>query len=249
MSYAIKDIFYTIQGEGANAGRPAVFIRMAGCNLWSGRPQDRDKGAGACAQWCDTDFFKGEKLEVQDIYNRVRHLWPTKSDPLVVITGGEPMLQLHKDSLLLTLLNEEDIEISMETNGTIDSTAYEEIEHVCLSPKRGTTIAKSALLNAQELKVVLPGVNPVMSSDPGWREDELLALASKANAGWLFVQPQDPMVNPMTVGSTHLHLLQTENVALKDTVYDRHVKECVEFVKKHPEWRISMQTHKYMNVP
>ena len=126
MTYSIKEIFYTLQGEGANAGRPAVFLRFTGCNLWSGHEVDR---ANAVCRFCDTDFLGtdgpgGGKFQTsRDLANAVAARWPGLSDrrskPLVVCTGGEPLLQL--DESLLVSLQKEGFEVAVETNGTLVS--------------------------------------------------------------------------------------------------------------------------------
>src|SRR5579863_9735686 len=128
MSYAVKEIFYTLQGEGANAGRAAVFLRFAGCNLWSGLQQDRERGPGGCSQWCDTDFVGtngpgGSRFDsAPGLVNAVRQRWPSARGtgelqrPFVVCTGGEPLLQL--DQALLARFNSDGWRVAVETNGT-----------------------------------------------------------------------------------------------------------------------------------
>jgi len=154
MSYQVKEIFYTLQGEGANAGRPAVFCRFAGCNLWSGREQDR---ATAICQFCDTDFVGtdgtlGGKFGSADaLADQIAASWPT-SDPIhrfVVMTGGEPLLQV--DTALIDALHVRGFEIAVETNGSIAAPAG--IDWICVSPKAGAPWVQRA---GQELKVVWP---------------------------------------------------------------------------------------------
>src|ERR1041385_2840695 len=138
MSYAVKEIFYTLQGEGANAGRPAVFCRFAGCNLWTGREQDR---VTAVCQFCDTDFVGtdgpgGGKFDSADsLAEAVAKTWPpfssTFAHPFVVITGGEPLLQL--DEPLIAALHARGFEVAVETNGTLP--APRGIDWICVSPK------------------------------------------------------------------------------------------------------------------
>lgn len=154
MTYHVKEIFYTLQGEGVNAGRPAVFCRFAGCNLWSGREQDR---ARAVCQFCDTDFTGtdgpgGGKFETSEaLAASILEKWPTGVDarPFVVCTGGEPLLQL--DSVLIEALHGAGFEIAIETNGTLD--APEGIDWVCVSPKSGAALK---LTKGSELKLVFP---------------------------------------------------------------------------------------------
>jgi 7-carboxy-7-deazaguanine synthase len=160
--YSVKEIFYTLQGEGANSGRPAVFCRFAGCNLWSGREQDR--GAAVCP-FCDTDFVGtsgvggGTFATASDLAHAVRKTWPgpTSRDrrPLTVLTGGEPALQL--DSALVDALHGEGFEIAVETNGTLPLPPR--LDWTCVSPKAGTELVVRA---GSELKLVYPqaGVDP-----------------------------------------------------------------------------------------
>src|SRR5579872_6093269 len=129
MTYAVKEIFYTLQGEGANSGRPAVFLRFAGCNLWSGLARDRDKGPGGCSRWCDTDFVGtdgdgGGRFEsAPDLVSAVELHWSPAPDAqrtdrkFVVCTGGEPLLQL--DAPLLAAFNAAGWLVAVETNGTL----------------------------------------------------------------------------------------------------------------------------------
>ena len=154
MSYQVKEIFYTLQGEGANAGRPAVFCRFAGCNLWSGREQDR---ATAVCQFCDTDFvgtngtLGGKFADADALANRIEAQWPAgdSAHRFVVMTGGEPLLQV--DVELIAALHARGFQIAVETNGTI--AAPEGIDWICVSPKAGAPWVQRA---GQELKVVWP---------------------------------------------------------------------------------------------
>lgn len=158
MSYAVKEIFYTLQGEGARAGRPAVFLRFAGCNLWSGREDDR---AQAVCRFCDTDFIGtdgtggGKFTGAQALAAAVAALWPRDGERYVVCTGGEPLLQL--DDALIEALHGEGFEIAVETNGT--QAAPRGIEWICVSPKAGAPLR---LTRGQELKLVFPqeGLDP-----------------------------------------------------------------------------------------
>jgi 7-carboxy-7-deazaguanine synthase len=158
MSYAVKEIFYTLQGEGAQAGRAAVFCRFAGCNLWSGRESDR---ASAICQFCDTQFVGvdgegGGKFEIaEDLAEAITGKWPgrgTDGTRFVVCTGGEPLLQL--DRVLIDALHERDFEIAVETNGTIEAPVG--IDWICVSPKAGAPLVQT---KGDELKLVFPQVN------------------------------------------------------------------------------------------
>ncbi len=155
--YSVKEAFYTMQGEGAQAGRVAVFMRFAGCNLWTGREEDRYK---AVCQFCDTDFVGtdgengGKFKEPQDVAQMILRLWDEGHKngvgyPLVVITGGEPLLQL--DKALIDAIHDVRIEIAVESNGTIE--APEGIDWLCISPKANAPLKQ---LKGDELKLVFP---------------------------------------------------------------------------------------------
>lgn len=154
MTYAVKEIFYTLQGEGGNAGRAAVFCRFAGCNLWSGRESDR---ASAQCRFCDTDFVGtdgsggGKFADAAALARAVAAEWPATAGGrrLVVLTGGEPLLQV--DAALVDALHAQGFEIAVETNGTLD--APPGLDWICVSPKAGTELR---LRSGSELKVVVP---------------------------------------------------------------------------------------------
>ncbi|WP_437658943.1 7-carboxy-7-deazaguanine synthase [Sorangium sp. So ce1182] len=163
-SYSVKEIFYTLQGEGANTGRAAVFCRFSGCNLWSGREKDRSRGPGGCSLWCDTDFVGvdgtggGKFATAADLAGAVRALWRGDEEgarPLVVCTGGEPLLQL--DEPLVEAFHAAGFEVAVETNGTISVPAG--VDWVCVSPKAGGKLVVEA---GDELKLVYPqdGIDP-----------------------------------------------------------------------------------------
>ena len=208
-NYKIKEIFYTIQGEGAQTGRPAVFVRFSGCNLWSGREEDR---ADAVCKFCDTDFRgmdgeRGGSYAARELTQMILQLWGERgSQPFVVMTGGEPLLQLDQE--LVDALHREDIEIAIETNGTIRAPAG--IDWICVSPKAGTEIVQRS---GNELKVVFP-------------QDNLDPLAF---AGWDFeLFSIQPMYGP--------HL-------------DENTKAAIAFCMQHPQWNLSLQTHKLLGLP
>lgn len=154
MTYQVKEIFYTLQGEGANAGRPAVFCRFAGCNLWSGREEDR---ATAVCRFCDTDFVGtdgsdgGRFIDAASLAAAIASNWTavTSGQRLVVFTGGEPLLQL--DAALIEAIHARGFEIAVESNGTIMAPAG--IDWLCVSPKAGAPLKQT---RGQELKVVVP---------------------------------------------------------------------------------------------
>ena len=154
MTYSVKEMFYTLQGEGTHAGRPSVFLRFSGCNLWSGREQDR---ASAVCQFCDTDFIGtdgeggGKFADSDSLAVAVAALWPKpdQGKPYVVCTGGEPLLQL--DAPLIDALHIQGFEIAVETNGTI--AAPTDIDWICVSPKANADLV---LQSGHELKLVYP---------------------------------------------------------------------------------------------
>ena len=155
MSYQVKEIFYSLQGEGYHSGRPAVFCRFAGCNLWSGKEADREK---AICKICDTDFLGtdgeegGNYQTADELAQKIDTLWPKEKNPgkpFVVCTGGEPLLQL--DNNLIDALHERKFEIAVETNGTIY--APQKIDWLCVSPKENTKIVQT---RGDELKVLYP---------------------------------------------------------------------------------------------
>ncbi|MGA3081693.1 MAG: 7-carboxy-7-deazaguanine synthase [Terracidiphilus sp.] len=212
MSYAVKEIFYTLQGEGANAGRAAVFCRFAGCNLWSGREADRP---AAICRFCDTEFVGvdgagGGKFDsAEDLAVAIEQKWPADSEHgqrFVVCTGGEPLLQL--DANLLSALRKREFEIAVETNGTI--AAPEGVDWLCVSPKAGAELAQRS---GDELKLVYPQAG----ADPA--EFELLSFRH------FFLQPMD---GPDRAANTELAL-----------------RYCLD----HPQWRLSLQTHKFLGIP
>lgn len=213
MTYTVKEIFYTLQGEGANTGRPAVFCRFAGCNLWTGREEDRAK---AICTFCDTDFVGtngpggGKFAAAQKLAAAVAATWPANSSPLarrlVVCTGGEPLLQL--DEPLVQALHAERFEIAIETNGT--QLPPPGIDWVCMSPKAGAPLV---LHRGQELKLVYPqkGAEPERFEHLDFQH--------------FFLQPMD---GPHRQENTQLAL-----------------RYCLE----HPQWRLSLQTHKLLGIP
>lgn len=163
MGYAVRETFYTLQGEGAHAGRAAVFLRFAGCNLWSGREADRAKGPGGCSRWCDTEFVGtggagGGRFEGPgELARHVARVWGGAGGGrrFVVCTGGEPALQL--DEPLVTALHDEGFEVAVETNGTL--ALPRGLDWVCVSPKAGGELV---VRSGHELKLVVPqpGLDP-----------------------------------------------------------------------------------------
>ena len=152
MSYRIKEIYFTQQGEGSNTGRDFVFVRFSGCNLWSGKEKNRKS---AICQFCDTDFYgtdgiNGGVYSAQQLIEKIKSLWVSRDDNIaVVLTGGEPLLQVNDE--LVAALKQEQIYIAVETNGTLD--APDHIDWICMSPKANTDIK---LKKGNEIKVIFP---------------------------------------------------------------------------------------------
>jgi 7-carboxy-7-deazaguanine synthase (Cx14CxxC type) len=212
MSYAVKEIFYTLQGEGAQAGRAAVFCRFAGCNLWSGREADRST---AICRFCDTDFVGldgkgGGRFEsAEDLAAAIEQKWPQDSSRgkrFVVCTGGEPLLQI--DAPLIEALHSLHFEVAVETNGTIAAPAG--LDWICVSPKAGTQLAQ---MGGDELKLVYPQTG----ADPS----DFESLSFKH----FFLQPMDG-----------------DNL-------DANTKLALRYCLDHPQWRLSLQTHKILGIP
>jgi 7-carboxy-7-deazaguanine synthase (Cx14CxxC type) len=170
MSYAVKEIFLTLQGEGAQAGRRAVFLRFAGCNLWTGREEDR---ASAICQFCDTDFVgmdgeNGGRYSADALAEKVAALWGEGAEHrYVVLTGGEPMLQV--DDALVDALHHRGFEIAIESNGTI--AVHPGIDWVCISPKAGSDVIQRS---GDELKLVWPQTGSNIESLESWQFDHFL---------------------------------------------------------------------------
>ena len=230
MTYTVKEIFYTLQGEGFHAGRPAVFCRFSGCNLWTGREQDRHR---AICQFCDTDFVgvgpDGGKFATPDaLADRIAQLWPAPvagalaakrssprpqapaprpGTPYVVCTGGEPLLQL--DEPLVDALHARGFEVAVETNGTQRAPAG--LDWICMSPKSNAPVV---LERADELKLVYPQLQPDAQPER-W---------AGFNAANFFLQPMD---GPAARENTRAALA---------------------YCLAHPQWRLSIQTHKILDI-
>jgi 7-carboxy-7-deazaguanine synthase len=211
VTYSIKEIFYTLQGEGAQAGRPAVFCRFSGCNLWTGREADR---AGAVCQFCDTDFVGtdgeggGKFRSAAELAAAIDVLWPASypASKYVVFTGGEPLLQL--DAPLIDAIHGAGFEIAIETNGTLPVPPG--VDWICVSPKMGSTLVAE---RGNELKVVIPQTGQDLSAYEHLQFDHF------------FVQPMD---GPLAEHNTRL---------------------AIDTCKRHPRWKLSLQTHKMLQIP
>ena len=210
MAYVVREIFPTLQGEGAQAGLPMVFVRFAGCNLWSGREPDRARDAertgASCPLWCDTDFVSGDRLTAPVLVERVKaHVGPR----WICFTGGEPSLQL--DRPLLEATRAAGYRAAIETNGTrrLDEIA-DLLDWICVSPK----LPVPAVTRGHELKVVYSG-------QP---ETELRALE--------------------TLAFEHLSLQPEWGPR-----YPTHLAAALDFLRRQPRWRLSLQTHKILGLP
>jgi 7-carboxy-7-deazaguanine synthase (Cx14CxxC type) len=213
MTYRVKEIYYTLQGEGGQAGRAAVFCRFTSCNLWTGREADRER---AICKFCDTDFVGtdgpggGRFATAADLARAVAATWEgaagPRARPLVVCTGGEPLLQL--DEAAVTAFHERGFEVAVETNGTRKPPSG--LDWVCVSPKAGAPLV---VTRGDELKLVFPqqGAEP--------------QLFEELSFGRLLLQPMD---GPDREKNTQL---------------------AVEYCLAHPQWRLSLQTHKYLGIP
>lgn len=211
MTYGIKEIFYTLQGEGAHTGRPAVFCRFAGCNLWSGRESDR---ATAACKFCDTDFvgtdgeLGGKFSDGDSLAQRIDSLWPSAhaAGKYVVFTGGEPLLQL--DAALIDCMHGCGFEVAIETNGTLPVPVG--VDWICVSPKMGSQLV---VHKGNELKVVIPQLDQTLQPYEGLDFDHF------------FVQPMDgPEI-------------------------DQNTRLAIDVCKRNPKWKLSLQTHKFLQIP
>jgi 7-carboxy-7-deazaguanine synthase len=219
MTYVVKEIFYTLQGEGRNAGRPAVFCRFSGCNLWTGRETDRVR---AVCQFCDTDFVgvgpDGGKFTSADaLADAVLSRWPEVTNgraaggrPLVVCTGGEPLLQV--DESAIDALHARGFEVAVETNGTQPAPAG--LDHICVSPKAGAPLV---LTHGDELKLVYPQSHA--DGDP--------ARYAALDFAEFFLQPLDAGDASTTRTNTQAALA---------------------YCLAHPQWRLGLQTHKLLDI-
>jgi 7-carboxy-7-deazaguanine synthase (Cx14CxxC type) len=216
--YSVKEVFYTLQGEGGQAGRAAVFCRFAGCNLWSGREQDR---ATAICTFCDTDFVgtngvQGGKYTADALSALIAQTWHTTREqsqhharPLVVFTGGEPLLQL--DDALTAAVHARGFEIAVESNGTI--TAPDGIDWLCISPKADAPLVQRS---GNELKLVFP--------QPLAMPERFVDLAFDH----FFLQPMDSLSDP--------------------SAQKRHTQLAAAYCLQNPQWRLSIQMHKIVGL-
>jgi 7-carboxy-7-deazaguanine synthase (Cx14CxxC type) len=211
MTYSVKEIYYTLQGEGAQTGRAAVFLRFAGCNLWSGLERDR---AEAACRFCDTDFVGtngpngGKFADAASLARAAKKQWPihAKGKPYVVATGGEPLLQL--DEAAIRALKAEGFEVGIETNGTLLPPPG--IDWICVSPKADT---EQKLMRGNELKLIYP-------------------------------QDGAPPERFVTQDFTHFFLQPMDNARRA-----ANTEAATAYCLAHPQWRLSLQTHKLLGIP
>lgn len=213
MTYRLKELLYTFQGEGSHVGRPAVFARFTNCNLWTGREPDRHR---AICQFCDTDFVGadgpggGRFDTADDLANAVAATWVGQPHPAaeryVVCTGGEPLLQL--DDAAVQALHARGFTVAVETNGTQPTPAG--LDWICVSPKAGAPLT---LIAGHDLKLVFP--------QDGAQPEDFEHLAFER----FLLQPMD--------GPDR----------------DKNTRMAVEYCLTHPQWRLSLQTHKYLGIP
>ena len=212
MAYAVKEMFLTLQGEGAQTGRVAVFCRFSGCNLWSGR--ERDRATAAC-RFCDTDFVGVDGLNggrfatPEALMDQIEATWCTEragGHRLIVFTGGEPLLQLDKP--LIDAAHERGFEVAVESNGTVP--APEQLDWICVSPKPRSVLRQRS---GNELKFVFP-------------QEELEPAAFESlSFDHFFLQPMDGPNQPS------------------------NLQAAIQYCLSHPQWRLSLQTHKMIGVP
>jgi len=216
--YSIKETFYTLQGEGAQTGRPAVFCRFSGCNLWSGLEKHRNN---AICNFCDTDFRGtdgeggGKFSSPEDLVEHVQSFWPINGteSPFIVCTGGEPLLQL--DQPLVDALHKKGFEIAVETNGT--QPAPQGIDWITISPK---STANVIITECDELKLVYP---------------QPKAMPEKFNHIKAKYYYLTPMANPLELNNASLY-------------QNSLTKEVIQYCLSHPKWRLNLQSHKVVNI-
>ncbi len=219
--YRIKEMFYTLQGEGAQAGRPSVFCRFSKCNLWNGRESGRQT---AICQFCDTDFIgtdgqNGGLYTAEELVALAQQLWPgmDKGEPYIVCTGGEPLLQL--DPPLIQQLHDAGFSIAIETNGTLP--VPNGIDWVCLSPKGASEIVVE---QCHELKLVYP------------QPDALPERFEAIQAEHRYLQPMDTAA-----------LIASDQISAED-IPTHTTRQTLEYCLTHPQWKLSLQTHKWLGI-
>ena len=225
-TYRIKEIFYTLQGEGAQTGRPSVFCRFSKCNLWNGRESGRK---AATCNFCDTDFIgtdgqNGGVYTARELTRILSELWPSDASsgqktgaPYIVCTGGEPLLQL--DEALIEVFHQQGFEVAIETNGTLP--VPKGVDWVCLSPKGASNIVVTA---CDELKLVYP---------------QMEALPERfvhIDATHRYLQPMDTTA------------LVTSGLIASEANTASTLRETLDYCLQNPQWKLSLQTHKWLGI-
>lgn len=228
--YKIKELFYTLQGEGAHAGRPAVFCRFSKCNLWNGREESR---AASICNFCDTDFNgtdgqNGGIYTAKQLVDLICQLWPgelpsqcTDIKPYIVCTGGEPILQL--DEYLIDHFHVAGFEVAVETNGTLPLPPG--IDWVCFSPKGSS---KVVIDRCDELKLVFP------------QPDALPERFESIRATHYYLQP---MADPTVIANDAANDIENAN-----NLNQSNTQKALEYCMSNPRWKLSLQTHKWLNI-
>jgi 7-carboxy-7-deazaguanine synthase len=230
MTYAVQEVFESIQGEGARSGMLTAFVRFAGCNLWSGNPEKREV-TGACARWCDTDFTSVvERWTVAELMARLRAVTECRR---VVLTGGEPLLQV--DAELVHALKHGGWYVAVETNGTVEPkpglaelidwwTVAPKLDHAGVPlPLAGAFMGRNVPVDTGELKFVLPGH---VDSGLGWTADKMVELVHGVQPGLVYLQPQDDGSHRIGEGPGQVLTL----------------------LRRFPRWRVGVQVHKYLGL-
>jgi 7-carboxy-7-deazaguanine synthase len=227
MSYKVKESFLTLQGEGAQAGRLSVFVRFSGCNNWSGREQDRENGPADCARWCDTDFVGidgdgGGSYSLEALLDRVQQLWPTHSarqSPLgPYVVFTGGEPALQLDQTLVDGLHDIGAQVAIETNGSLPLPTG--LDWICVSPKRLLNGRPQPLVvtTGHELKLVMP------------QDGFDIAYLESLDFAHIYVQPLDETKLPRRPEAAS------------------SLQWCMDWIAKHPRWRLSLQTHKMIGI-
>lgn len=201
--FKVKEVFLTLQGEGHNAGRRAVFVRFSGCNMWTGRDKDRAKGKAACSRWCDTDFYGGTSMSQDALLFSIKEAWGKHPNGFVVFTGGEPALQLTEE--IIVEVRRMGFSAAVETNGSLPLPAG--VYWRTISPKTENELA----CDGNELKLIYPTLPPEMFAS--------------LNFDYFYLQPLD------------------------DSRREENTARAIDYIKTHPQWRLSLQIHKTLGIP
>ncbi|TCS42062.1 7-carboxy-7-deazaguanine synthase [Reinekea marinisedimentorum] len=216
MTYSVKEMFYSLQGEGHHSGRPSVFCRFAGCNLWNGKEASR---ATSVCTFCDTDFIgtdgqNGGKFKTEAaLAEAIESLWPENAgNRFVVFTGGEPALQLTP--ALIRELQQRGFECAVESNGTLPLPT--ELDWVCISPKGSSEVV---ITECDELKLVYP------------QQNALPERFAAVKARYRYLSPLNDWTQSSLLASSH-----------------GNTQQCIEYCLQNPQWRLTLQSHKILNI-